>query len=81
MSISYPEHELHRQEHVKLIEALSRIPEELAAAKERELDVVHKRMTEFLHRWLIDHVVRLDLRMKPFAGQFKAAKTWPGWGG
>jgi hemerythrin-like metal-binding protein len=71
IAINYPEHEAHCQEHAKLIDALSRVLEELGATQEQELDVVHKRMVEFLHHWLIDHVIKLDLRMKPFVGQFK----------
>ena len=70
-SINYPEHESHCQEHAKLIEALSRVQQELTAAQEIELDVVHKRLTDFLHRWLVEHVIKLDLRMKPFAGQLR----------
>jgi hemerythrin len=26
-------------------------------------------MTEFLHFWLVDHIVKSDLRMRPYAGQ------------
>lgn len=72
-SINYSEHKSHCQEHVKLIDELSRVRAELAAMQESELDEVHKRLTEFLHFWLINHVIKLDLRMKPFADQFKTA--------
>ena len=71
VSINYPEYDVHRQEHVRLIDALSGVREQLAMTQERELGVVHKRLTEFLRRWLIDHVIKVDLRMKPFADQFK----------
>lgn len=27
----------------------------------------HRKVAEFLHHWLIDHIIKSDLRMKPFA--------------
>jgi len=77
-SMNYPECDSHHREHVKLIAALSHVRAELAAAQETELDVVHKRMTDFLHNWLIDHVIKLDLRMKPFTDKLKVRAGRPG---
>ena len=70
-SISYPEYEPHQLEHLRLIELLARVQTQFSESNENELSAVHKHMTNFLRRWLIEHVIKSDLRMKPFAGQFQ----------
>jgi hypothetical protein len=31
----------------------------------------HRRLGEFLHHWLVDHILRDDLLMKPFADELR----------
>lgn len=33
----------------------------------RSIVEAHRMVAEFLHHWLIDHIIKSDLRMKPFA--------------
>jgi hemerythrin-like metal-binding protein len=68
-SIDYPHRDGHHQEHARLISELGRLSEQLAEVREGELGEVQGHMATFLHHWLIDHVVKSDLHMKPFAAQ------------
>ena len=71
-SIQYLYRDAHRHEHVDLIDQLTRVRAELAAVKEKkELIAAHTHMTDFLHHWLIDHILQTDLRMKPFAAHLR----------
>jgi hemerythrin-like metal-binding protein len=46
-SMNFPEYEYHRLKHIRMIDTLSLLKGEVAMAGERELDIVHKRLTEF----------------------------------
>jgi len=75
-AILYPFHEAHRHSHNDLIRQLSEVREELktkAATKSVEdLAAVHGRMGDFLHHWLVDHIIQADLRMKPYTAELRA---------
>lgn len=69
--INFSACEAHRQEHVGLMTKLAQVRSELAATEENQLNVVHQHITEFLRHWLIDHVIKSDLSMKPFLSSSK----------
>lgn len=65
----------HRHEHLDLIRELGQMREELArlaASPEKaaaNVGAFHAHMADLLHHWLIDHVIKSDLRMKPYAAK------------
>jgi len=72
-SIRYPNRDSQHREHLRLIEELSGLRAELAVVQGEELGAVHGRMSAFLNHWLIDHVIKSDLQMKPFGDKFRAS--------
>ena len=74
--IVYPFHEAHRRAHKDLIRQLSEVREELktkaATQSTDEIAAAHARMGEFLHHWLVDHIIEADLRMKPYTAEIRA---------
>jgi len=75
-AIVYPYHEAHRRSHGDLIRQLSEVREELKAkaaiAKPEDIAATHAKMGEFLHHWLIDHIIEADLRMKPYTAEIRS---------
>ncbi|HXP73097.1 MAG TPA: bacteriohemerythrin [Stellaceae bacterium] len=69
-SVSFPFHQAHVRAHEGLIRQLSEVEAKLnataATTNAAELAALHTRLAEFLHHWLIDHIIGTDLRMKPF---------------
>lgn len=58
----YPGLEENRAEHLKLTAALAAMINRFSDPKER--DAPPEDMTRFLQKWLIDHVIKCDLKMK-----------------
>ncbi len=75
-AIIYPFHEAHRRAHQDLIRQLSEVREALKAKAATRMadDIVaaHAKMGEFLHDWLVDHIIDVDLRMKPHTAEIRA---------
>lgn len=75
-AIIYPFHEAHRRAHMDLIRQLSEVREELrakaATQNAEDLAAAHARMGEFLHHWLVDHIIEADLRMKSYTAEIRA---------
>jgi hemerythrin len=75
-AILYPYHEAHRRSHKDLIRQLSEVRAELTAkpvtTKPDDLIAAHAKMGEFLHHWLVDHIIETDLRMKPYTAEIRA---------
>ncbi len=75
-AIIYPFHEAHRRAHKDLIRQLSEVRADLkaraATQKTDDLVAVHARMGDFLHHWLVDHIIEADLRMKPYTAEIRA---------
>jgi hemerythrin len=66
-SVNYTFHEAHRHDHKDLIRQLAEVRAELnAKASARNTEDIPARMADFLHHWLIDHILEKDLRMRPF---------------
>jgi len=75
-SVNYTFHDAHRHDHKDLVRQLSEVREVLkgkvAARNPGEIPAMHARMAEFLHHWLVDHIIEKDLRMKPFTKAMRA---------
>jgi hemerythrin len=69
-AVDYPFRDAHRNAHKDLIRQLSelraRLKAEFAAKNADEIRAIHAGMADFLHHWLIDHIIETDLRMKPY---------------
>lgn len=80
-SVHYSFIDAHHHEHGDLLRALYSIHRGLfsldPSAGEDDADApvtpadrvirAHRKVAEFLHHWLIDHIIKSDLRMKPYA--------------
>lgn len=68
----FPYREAHHNEHMHLIMKLEKLMEETQDASGDYLNtVMGEKIGEFLHDWLIDHVLYSDLRMKPHVEHMK----------
>lgn len=57
----------HSEQHRHLMQSLGDARAELArAAAENDLAAFHEHMCGFLKDWLIDHIIKTDLLMKPY---------------
>ena len=69
-SVSFPFHQAHVRAHEALIRQLSEVETQLngatVATNTAEFAALHAKLADFLHHWLIDHIIGTDLRMKPF---------------
>jgi hemerythrin len=81
-AVKYPYAEGHQREHLALFGKMEDLRRKFAAlietsgdlaivsaAPQPELASVHRTMTELLHFWLVGHIVKSDLRMRPYASQ------------
>ena len=81
-AVNYPLAELHQREHLGLFRKMEDLRRKFAtlvqtagdlamvsAAPRPELVRLHTTMAEFLHFWLVDHIIKSDLRMRSYAGQ------------
>lgn len=81
-AVKYPHAEVHQREHLVLFGKMEDLRRRFAtlietagdlamvsAAPRPELANLHRTMTEFLHFWLVDHIIKSDLRMRSYAGQ------------
>jgi hemerythrin len=69
-SIRYLYAGAHEREHVDLMRQLTEKRQKLAGAS-ADLKSLHAEITQFLHGWLIDHIIQSDLRMRPFAAAIR----------
>ena len=76
-TIGFPHCDSHHREHLLLVDRLTRFRSELDGTKIADLGAAHERMTGFLHHWLIDHVIKSDLRMRPFAARLNGVGHMP----
>ncbi len=81
-AIKYPFGEAHQREHLVLFRKMEDLRRRFATLVQTagdlamvsvtprpELISLHTTMTEFLHFWLVDHIIKSDLRMRSYAGQ------------
>jgi len=67
----YSFHDAHRQEHNELIRKLEGVIAQAENTDLRGLRELSKQTAQLLHDWLVDHIIRSDLRMKPFVAAMK----------
>lgn len=76
--IGYPFAEAHRREHRDLIRRLDQIVAEARQDKTRENpDTLTDNLFSLLKDWLLTHVVKADIRMKPYMERNKARLAGP----
>lgn len=63
---AFPFATAHAQEHTDLVKQLDTIIDKTRNCGEGEIIEISTMMTELLKDWLIGHVVKSDLRMKPY---------------
>ena len=72
-AVNYPFHDAHRHAHKDLIRQLSEVRAELKdKAAAYDIAAMHSRLENFLHHWVIDHIIEADLRMKPYTKAMRA---------
>ncbi|MEQ9488811.1 MAG: hemerythrin family protein [Alphaproteobacteria bacterium] len=64
--IDYPYRESHAQEHKHLIRTLELAFDDVKKQGNILNASVVKEITDLLKQWLVDHIIKSDLRMKPF---------------
>jgi hemerythrin-like metal-binding protein len=69
--VRYPESELQHDEHQRLVRTLDAITAKTLSADAADASDVLQELNTFLRHWLLDHIIRLDLRMKPYAHLMK----------
>jgi hemerythrin len=62
-AVHYPHRRSHREEHKKLLQDVHKKHEELVKGSE-SVDV--EGLSAFLRNWLIGHVIKEDMQLKPF---------------
>ncbi len=61
-AVHYPERRAHADLHTKLIDTMDDFHKGLI--KENTVDI--KKVSKFLHDWIIDHVVNEDMKLRPY---------------
>lgn len=62
----FPYHDAHHNAHIQLIKKLDTLIEETRPTSGKYLnESMGEKIGDFLHDWLINHVIENDLRMKP----------------
>lgn len=67
----YPEADTHRDEHARILDALTTMIKTHFLQKTGDEDPTQAiaGLTELMRRWIVDHVMTTDRKMKPFLGQ------------
>lgn len=65
-SIHYPFYASHCRAHREVLRKLATIFAAYAQAQGAERNHIIRGITDFLKEWLVDHIIREDLRMKPY---------------
>ncbi len=72
-AVHYPFYQAHAREHSDLVNRLETIIAHRTAARSgRDLTVVSREILALLKEWLVEHILRTDLRMRPYVAQMKA---------
>ena len=73
MEVNYEYRDVHHASHHKLIKQLEKLIEETQPSSGAYLnETMGAKIGEFLHDWLIEHVLKEDLRMKPYVKEMAA---------
>lgn len=76
-AVLYPYRDAHHREHQELIRRLASLRNMLGTASHDDQALRHVQMKvgSLLHDWLVDHIIKSDLRMAPYAGAM-AKHAW-----
>ena len=66
LRVNYPHYEAHKKQHAELLDQLTAIIEALRGGAGAPLDQVARETSALLQHWLMDHVLKSDLKMKAF---------------
>ena len=69
--VRYPECLVQRADHRRLLSTLDGIMAKAAALDEATAPAVMQELGALLRRWLLVHIIQLDLRMKPYAERMR----------
>lgn len=61
----------HHARHRSLVRELNAMRAECAAAPPEQTEAFHARLRDFLYHWLCDHIIKVDLLMKPFVPRMR----------
>ena len=79
-AVGYPKADQLHESHIALVASLQQLKSELGESWTEEAQV---QFTTFLRDWLIQHVIKEDILMKPWMSNFHRALTraaeWRGW--
>ncbi len=64
--VGFPEAASHHREHERLLARLAEIIDEFQAASRGDIQQVAAHTSQLLADWLIDHIIKNDLKMRPF---------------
>ena len=67
----YPYHEAHKKEHAELVQNLDRIISETQAADASQIRQISRETAKLRHTWLVDHIIKSDLRMASYVDAMK----------
>ncbi|MGE5516265.1 MAG: bacteriohemerythrin [Bacteroidota bacterium] len=66
----YPEAEAHRQEHAHILDSLTEVVKSHFLQKDgTDQAAAIARLSELMRRWIVDHVMTTDRKMKPYLGR------------
>jgi len=69
--VNYPYRDAHASEHRELITALDEIIDGVKQGEHADDEASRLRLNQFLHDWIVNHIIGSDLRMSPFIEGFK----------
>lgn len=70
LAMSYVHHDRHKASHRELLVELERIREQVAGeTREDAPSAAIERLVELLRRWIMDHILKDDMLMKPLLSQ------------
>ena len=69
--VDYPESQLQHDEHDQLLKTLDGIIARTRVVQGVDTAAIMQDIGALLRRWLLDHIIKLDLRMKPYAEQIR----------
>ncbi len=76
--IDFPEADSHHDEHQRLLTTLGEIIAKTSSVTEVDRATVVPELASLLRSWLLDHVIKRDLLMKPYAQLMnRHAKSFP----
>ena len=67
----YPYFDAHCQEHAELIRELDDMIAQTQAADGASITEISRGTAELLHTWLVDHIIKSDLRLAPYVEAMK----------